>query len=33
VISPGQTVAINYKNGLADAKPFKARERAQSLAR
>ena len=33
VLSPGQTVAINYKNGLADTKPFKARERAQSLAR
>jgi hypothetical protein len=33
VLSPGQGVAINYKNGLADTKPFKARERAQSLAR
>ena len=33
VLSPGQSVAINYKNGLADTKPFKARERAQSLTR
>jgi antirestriction protein ArdC len=33
VLSPGQGVAINYKSGLADTRPFKARERAQSLAR
>ncbi len=33
VLSQGQGVAISYKNGLADTKPFKARERAQSLVR
>jgi hypothetical protein len=32
-LSAGQSVGISYSNGQAQAKPFKAREKAQTLAR
>jgi hypothetical protein len=33
VLSTGQSVAVNYKNGVVETKPFKARERAPAFAR
>lgn len=33
VLSPGQSVSVNYSNAQVQTKPFKGRERAQSLAR